>query len=105
MYNMKLSGGLHAGKFTDIGRVRSIKTCVRYCCSDATACDLAFMLGKRLVLCETAMNNLISVKNVKIVCYVKGSLTLRLQTTFFLSEKCSEKFGKGSKKWVHFTDL
>jgi len=50
MYNMKLSGGLQAGKFTDIGRVRSIKTCVRYCCSDATDCDLAFMLGKRCYL-------------------------------------------------------
>jgi len=47
MYNMKLSGGLHAGRFTDIGRVRSIKTCVRYCCGDSTDCDLAFMLGKR----------------------------------------------------------
>ncbi|XP_066922325.1 uncharacterized protein [Clytia hemisphaerica] len=50
MYNMKLSGGLHAGRFTDIGRVRSIKTCVRYCCGDATECDLAFMLGKRCYL-------------------------------------------------------
>lgn len=46
---MKLTGGLQAGKFTDIGRVKSIKTCVRYCCGDAVDCDLAFMLGKRYV--------------------------------------------------------
>ncbi|XP_057309650.1 uncharacterized protein LOC130647712 [Hydractinia symbiolongicarpus] len=50
MYNMKLTGGLQAGKFTDIGRVKSIKTCVRYCCGDAVDCDLAFMLGKRCYL-------------------------------------------------------
>lgn len=47
MYNMKLAGGLQAGKFTDIGRVKSIKTCIRYCCDDKADCDLAFMLGKR----------------------------------------------------------
>ena len=47
MYNMKLSGGLQAGKFTDIGRVKSIKTCIKYCCKDTNDCDLAFMLGKR----------------------------------------------------------
>jgi len=50
MYNMKLAGGLQAGKFTDIGRVKSIKTCIRYCCSDDKDCDLAFMLGKRCYL-------------------------------------------------------
>ncbi|XP_065658327.1 uncharacterized protein LOC100215004 isoform X1 [Hydra vulgaris] len=50
LYNMKLTGGLQAGKFTDIGRVKSIKTCIRYCCSDITKCDLAFMLGKRCYL-------------------------------------------------------
>lgn len=55
MYNMKLSGGLQAGKFTDIGRVKSIMTCVRYCCDELDTCDLAFMLGKRcyLVKCYT----------------------------------------------------
>ena len=47
MYNMKLAGGIQAGKFTDIGRVKSIKTCIRYCCDDKAECDLAFMLGKR----------------------------------------------------------
>ena len=30
MYNVKLMGGLKAGKFTDIGKVKSIKTCIRY---------------------------------------------------------------------------
>lgn len=50
LYNMKLSGGLQAGKFTDIGRVKSIKTCVKYCCKDTEDCDLAFMLGKRCYL-------------------------------------------------------
>ena len=29
MYNVKLMGGLKAGKFTDIGKVKSIKTCIR----------------------------------------------------------------------------
>ena len=47
MYNMKLAGGIQAGTFTDIGRVKSIKTCIRYCCDDKAECDLAFMLGKR----------------------------------------------------------
>ncbi len=49
MYNMKLAGGLKAGKFTDIGRVKGINTCIRYCCDSKVDCDLAFMLDKRLV--------------------------------------------------------
>ena len=29
MYNVKLRAGLKAGTFTDIGKVKSIKTCIR----------------------------------------------------------------------------
>ena len=29
MYNVKLMGGLKAGKFIDIGKGKSIKTCIR----------------------------------------------------------------------------
>ena len=47
MYNMKLVGGLKAGRFTDIGRVKGINTCIKYCCNSKVDCDLAFMLGKR----------------------------------------------------------
>ena len=47
MYNMKLAGGLKAGRFTDIGRVKGINTCIKYCCDSKVDCDLAFMLGKR----------------------------------------------------------
>lgn len=51
MYNVKLMGGLKAGKFTDIGKVKSIKTCIRYCCeSKVQPCDLAFMLSDRCYL-------------------------------------------------------
>jgi len=51
MYNVKLMGGLKAGKFTDIGKVKSIKTCIRYCCeSKVQPCDLAFMLADRCYL-------------------------------------------------------
>lgn len=55
MYNMKLAGGLKAGKFTDIGRVKGINTCIRYCCDSKVDCDLAFMLDRRcfLVKCYT----------------------------------------------------
>lgn len=49
MYNMKLAGGLKAGQFTDIGRVKGVNTCVKYCCDSKVDCDLAFMLGKRFV--------------------------------------------------------
>lgn len=50
MYNVKLRGGLLAGKFTDIGKVRSIKTCIRYCCQTQKKCDLAFLLKDRCYL-------------------------------------------------------
>lgn len=51
MYNVKLMGGLKAGKFTDIGKVKSIKTCIRYCCeAKVEPCDLAFMLSDRCYL-------------------------------------------------------
>lgn len=51
MYNVKLMGGLKAGKFTDIGKVKSIKTCIRYCCeAKVQPCDLAFMLSDRCYL-------------------------------------------------------
>lgn len=50
MYNMKLAGGLQAGQFVDIGHVKSIMTCSRYCCDDKMNCDLAYMLGKRCYL-------------------------------------------------------
>eukprot|EP00794_Sanderia_malayensis_P012055 gene12053-13298_t len=55
MYNMKLAGGLKAGRFTDIGRVKGINTCIRYCCDSKVDCDLAFMLDRRcfLVKCYT----------------------------------------------------
>lgn len=38
-------------------------------------------------MCDMVKLNLISVKNVKIVCYLKGSLTLKLRITFFLSKR------------------
>lgn len=50
MYNVKLRGGLLSGKFTDIGKVRSIKTCIRYCCQTQKKCDLAFLLKDRCYL-------------------------------------------------------
>ncbi|KXJ05732.1 hypothetical protein AC249_AIPGENE28738, partial [Exaiptasia diaphana] len=54
LYNVKLKAGLHAGKFTDIGKVKSIMTCVRYCCDSKAKsnvdCDLAFMLKDRCYL-------------------------------------------------------
>ena len=50
MYNVKLRGGLLSGKFTDIGKVRSIKTCIRYCCQSQEKCDLAFLLKGRCYL-------------------------------------------------------
>ena len=50
MYNVKLTGGLLSGKFTDIGKVRSIKTCIRYCCQAQQKCDLAFLLRDRCYL-------------------------------------------------------
>lgn len=50
MYNVKLKGGLSAGKFTDIGKVKSIMTCIRYCCDSKVECDLAFMLENNCYL-------------------------------------------------------
>ncbi|XP_032225604.2 uncharacterized protein LOC116608506 [Nematostella vectensis] len=50
LYNVKLEAGLQAGKFTDIGKVKSIMTCVRYCCESRVECDLAFMLQDRCYL-------------------------------------------------------
>ena len=50
MYNVKLKAGLSAGKFTDIGKVKSIMTCIRYCCDAKVECDLAFMLESNCYL-------------------------------------------------------
>ena len=40
-----LKGGLQAGDFTDVGKVKDLPQCYDICCQQPT-CDLAFMLGQ-----------------------------------------------------------
>ena len=48
-HNVTLRGGLHAGKFTDAGRVDGSYTCTELCCK-ADNCDVAFLAFHRCFL-------------------------------------------------------
>ena len=47
--NVTLRGGLHAGKFTDAGKVNGSYTCTELCCK-ADSCDVAFFAFHRCFL-------------------------------------------------------
>ena len=48
-HNVTLRGGLHAGKFTDVGKVNGSYTCTELCCK-ADNCDVAFFAFHRCFL-------------------------------------------------------
>ena len=48
-HNVTLRGGLHAGKFTDAGKVNGSYTCTELCCK-ADSCDVAFFAFHRCFL-------------------------------------------------------
>jgi len=45
-YNVTLRGGVHAGKFTELGEGISMRSCVGKCC-DTPLCDVAFMFSDK----------------------------------------------------------
>ena len=48
-YNKTLTFGLHAGKFTEETRAKTMEKCISYCCS-WKSCDVAFMLKESCFL-------------------------------------------------------
>ena len=46
--NVTVRGGIHAGNFTDLGEVESMRMCIALCC-EHKACDLSFMIGSTCI--------------------------------------------------------
>ena len=45
-HNRTLKGGTKAGKFTPMGKMKEMKSCINTCC-DKPNCDVAYFLNKR----------------------------------------------------------